>query len=82
MIKERGRFWTWLRGRIKPDEEPIAAVQREVLEEAGLAGAVEDLVHDVSYHIVKRGKCRRNMMTQYLFRAQAGTLRPDKGVWT
>jgi len=63
MIKQRGRFWTWPKGGIKPDEAQIAAVPREVLEETRLAGAVEDLVHDVSYQIVKGGKCRRNMMT-------------------
>jgi 8-oxo-dGTP pyrophosphatase MutT (NUDIX family) len=44
LIKKRGGFWTLPKGRIKADENPITAVQREVFEETGIAGAV-DRIH-------------------------------------
>ena len=78
LIKKHGGFWTLPKGRIKPDEHPIAAVQREVFEETGLAGAVEDPIREVTYQIVKRGQPCHKVVTYYLFRAEAGTLRPDK----
>jgi 8-oxo-dGTP diphosphatase len=78
LIKKHGGFWTLPKGRIKPDEHPIAAVQREVFEETGLAGAVEDPIREVTYQIIKRGQRCHKVVTYYLFRAEAGTLRPDK----
>jgi 8-oxo-dGTP diphosphatase len=78
LIKKHGGFWTLPKGRIKPDEHPIAAVQREVFEETGLAGAVEDPIQEVTYQIVKHGQARHKVVMYYLFRAEAGTLRPDK----
>ncbi|HEU5100135.1 MAG TPA: NUDIX domain-containing protein [Roseiflexaceae bacterium] len=78
LIKKHGGFWTLPKGRIKPDENPIAAVQREVFEETGLAGAVQDPIREVSYPIVKRGHSYHKVVTYYLFRAETGTLRPDK----
>jgi 8-oxo-dGTP diphosphatase len=78
LIKKHGGYWTLPKGRIKPDEHPIAAVQREVFEETGLAGAVEDQIREVTYQVVKRGKRCRKVVIYYLVRAEAGTLRPDK----
>ena len=78
LIKKRGGFWTLPKGRIKPDENPLAAVQREVFEETGLAGTVEEQIQEVSYEIVKHGKLCHKIVTYYLFRAEAGTLRPDR----
>ena len=78
LIKKRGGFWTLPKGRIKPDENPFAAVHREIFEETGLAGIVEEQIQAVSYQIVKRGKPCHKIVTYYLFRAEAGTLRPDK----
>ena len=78
LIKKHGGFWTLPKGRIKPDEHPIAAVQREVFEETGLAGAVEDPIREVTYQIVKRGQRCHKVVTYYLFHAEAGTLRPGK----
>jgi 8-oxo-dGTP diphosphatase len=78
LIKKRGGFWTLPKGRVKPDENPIEAVQREVFEETGLAGAVEDQIREVTYQIVKRGQPCHKVVTYYLFRAETGTLRPDK----
>ncbi len=78
LIKKRGGFWTLPKGRIKPDENPITAVQREVFEETGIAGAVEDQIREVTYQIVKRGKRCRKVVTYYLFRAEDGRPRPDK----
>jgi 8-oxo-dGTP diphosphatase len=77
LIKKHGGFWTLPKGRIKPDEHPIAAVRREVFEETGLAGAVEDPIQEVTYQIVKRGQPCHKVVTYYLFRAEAGTPRPD-----
>ena len=78
LIKKRGGFWTLPKGRVKPDEHPIAAVQREIFEETGLAGVVEDPIRDVTYQIVKRGRPCHKIVTYYLVRAESGTLRPDK----
>ena len=78
LIKKHGGFWTLPKGRIKPDEHPIAAVRREVFEETGLAGAVEDPIQEVTYQIIKRGQPCHKVVTYYLFRAEAGTPRPDK----
>lgn len=78
LIRKRGGFWTLPKGRIKSDESPLTAVQREVFEETGLAGIVEDAIREVSYQIVKRRRRCRKVVTYYLFRAEAGTIRPDK----
>jgi len=78
LIKKRSGFWTLPKGRIKPDEHPVTAVQREVFEETGLAGAVEDPIQEVTYQIIKGGQPCHKVVTYYLFRAEAGTLRPDK----
>jgi 8-oxo-dGTP pyrophosphatase MutT (NUDIX family) len=78
LIKKQGGFWTLPKGRIKRDENPIAAVQREIFEETGLAGTVEDPIREVIYQIVKGGQPCHKRVTYYLFRAQAGTPRPDK----
>ena len=78
LIKKRTGFWTLPKGRIKRDENPIAAVQREVFEETGLAGAVEAQIREISYQIVKRGKPCHKVVTYYLFRAEGGTPHPDK----
>ena len=78
LIKKHGGFWTLPKGRIKPDEHPIAAVRREVFEETGLVGAVEVSLREVTYQIIKRGQRCDKVVTYYLFRAESGTLRPDK----
>jgi 8-oxo-dGTP diphosphatase len=78
LIKKRGGFWTLPKGRVRPDENPIEAVQREIFEETGIAGSVQDPIREVTYQIVKRGQPCHKVLTYYLFRAEAGTLRPDK----
>lgn len=78
LIKKRGGFWTLPKGHIKPDESPIAAVQREIFEETGIAGAVEELIQEVTYQIFKHGKPYQKAVKYYLFRAGEGTLRPDE----
>jgi 8-oxo-dGTP diphosphatase len=78
LIKKHGGFWTLPKGQVKPDENPITAVQREIFEETGLTGAVEDPIRDVSYRIFKRGRPCHKIVTYYLVRAESGTLRPDK----
>ena len=78
LIKKHGGFWTLPKGRIKRGENPVTAVQREVFEETGLDGAVEDPIREVAYQIVKRGQRCHKVVTYYLFRADAGPLRPDK----
>jgi len=78
LIKKRGGFWTLPKGQIKPNEHRIAALRREIFEETGLAGAVEAPIEEVTYQIVKRGKPCHKVVTYYLFRAEDGTLRPDK----
>jgi 8-oxo-dGTP diphosphatase len=78
LIKKRGGFWTLPKGRIKPDETPITAVQREVFEETGIAGVVEEPIEQVTYQIIKGRKPCHKAVTYYLLRAEDGTLRPDK----
>jgi 8-oxo-dGTP diphosphatase len=78
LIKKRSGFWTLPKGRIKPGENPITAVQREIFEEIGIDGAVEDLILEVTYQVIKRGKPCRKAVSYYLFRAQDRALCPDK----
>ena len=77
LIKKQGGFWTLPKGKVEPDETPAAAVAREVFEETGITGTVEELVRQVSYRILKKGKTRRKVVTYYLFSADEGVLRPS-----
>src|SRR5215218_2488774 len=77
LIKKQGGFWTLPKGRVKVGEDDHQAVLREIAEETGLAGHVEALIQQVIYTIQKAGRPRRKSVAYYLFRADAGTPRPD-----
>lgn len=77
LIKKEGGFWTLPKGRIKPSEDERAAVAREVTEETGISGAVEDLVRQVDYTIQKSGRQRSKIVSYYLVRAENGQPRPQ-----
>ena len=77
LIKKQGGFWTLPKGRVKVGEDDHQAVVREIAEETGLEGHVEALIQQVLYTIQKAGRPRRKTVTYYLFRADAGTPRPD-----
>jgi 8-oxo-dGTP diphosphatase len=77
LIKKQGGFWTLPKGRIKAGEERRDAVAREVAEETGLTGQVEDLVCEVVYTIQKSGRHRPKMVAYYLLQADEGVPRPQ-----
>jgi 8-oxo-dGTP pyrophosphatase MutT (NUDIX family) len=82
LIRKRAGLWTLPKGRVEPNESPLGAVQREVLEETGMRGNVVTLVTRIAYEIVKRGTLRSKHVTYYLIEATEGTLCPgaDEGI--
>ena len=78
LIKKQGGFWTLPKGKVESDETPVDAVTREIFEETGITGVVEEVVRQVSYRILKKGKTRRKVVTYYLFCAKGGALRPSE----
>lgn len=77
LIRKRGGFWTLPKGKIKPGEGKLDAVQREIREETGIEGPVEADVLHVRYTIYKAGQPHLKTVTYYLIQACCGTLRPD-----
>jgi 8-oxo-dGTP diphosphatase len=77
LIRKEGGFWTLPKGRIKTGEDERDAVAREVTEETGITGPVEQLVRQVMYTIKKAGRQREKTVTYYLLRAEGGQPRPQ-----
>lgn len=82
LIRKRDGYWTLPKGKLKPGEEPPAALAREVAEETGLAGEVGTEVRTVSYITPRRRPAQRKVVTYYLFRATDGALQlcADEGI--
>src|SRR3712207_3692611 len=78
LIRKQGGFWTLQTGHVEAKEGHLAAVMREMHEETGLSGAVEQMVASVSYIVIKRRVPRTNIVTYYLIRAQRGRVRPSR----
>jgi 8-oxo-dGTP pyrophosphatase MutT (NUDIX family) len=74
LIKKRGGYWTLPKGKLNPNEDEIDALIREVAEETGLEGVVEQPIHAVSYKILKQGQLIRKHVNYYLVRITGGKL--------
>jgi 8-oxo-dGTP pyrophosphatase MutT (NUDIX family) len=74
-------FWSYPGGIIEPDERPIEAVQREVLEETGLHVEVVDIIGMYSgpefRHTYSNGDQVGFVMGSYLCNVVGGTEQPD-----
>ena len=72
--------WVLPKGHIEEREDPTMTAVREVHEEAGVWGCIEDHLHDVSYSVKGKSVCVRF----YLMRALGRGFREDFGrehVW-
>jgi 8-oxo-dGTP diphosphatase len=76
LIRKRHGFWTLPKGRVKVGETEQDALVREVREETGIGGDVEQMVQQVCYTIQKAGRPRRKTVTYYVMRADEGAIRP------
>jgi 8-oxo-dGTP diphosphatase len=76
LIRKKGGLWTLPKGKLKAGEAHDCALLRELHEETGVVGLVEDLIGEASY-IVQKQTPRPKVVTYYLVRATGGTLRPD-----
>jgi 8-oxo-dGTP pyrophosphatase MutT (NUDIX family) len=68
VIKKRNGYWTLPKGGVRPGEEHATALLRELREETGLVGIVEDEVAQVQYITPRRRLPRRKIVTYYLVR--------------
>jgi ADP-ribose pyrophosphatase YjhB (NUDIX family) len=75
--KKRGR-WSLPKGKLNPGEAHATALLREIGEETGISGVVEDLVGEAAYQIRKPSGPRRKVVAYFLVRATAGQPRPDR----
>lgn len=66
LIKKRQGFWTLPKGKVYPTEDDTSALQRELYEETGLTGIVEEPVAQVMYITPRRRLPRRKIVTYYL----------------
>ncbi len=66
LIKKRRGYWTLPKGKVSPTEDDTSALLRELGEETGLTGVVEDQVAQVMYITPRRRLPRRKIVTYYL----------------
>lgn len=78
LIRKQKGAWSLPKGKLKPGEDELDAVLREVAEETGIRGEVEDLIGEVRYRITKPDGPRKKAVIYYLVRAIGGELKPDR----
>ena len=76
LMRKQGGLWTLPKGKLMRGEAHDHGLLREISEETGIIGRVEELVAQAHYVIDKRPP-RPKVVTYYLVRATGGTLRPD-----
>ncbi len=78
LIKKVRGDWSLPKCKLKTGESGPDALLREVREETGISGVVEDLVGEAAYQIRKSSGPRMKIVAYFLVRATDGKLRPDK----
>jgi 8-oxo-dGTP diphosphatase len=78
LIKKARGYWSLPKGKLKAGENELEALLREVREETGIAGVVEDLVGEAAYQIRKPRGPRLKTVAYFLVRATDGQLVPDR----
>lgn len=68
LIRKRNGYWTLPKGGVHLAEDDASALLRELCEETGLTGIVEDEVAQVQYITPRRRLPRRKIVTYYLVR--------------
>ncbi|MGQ9827489.1 MAG: NUDIX domain-containing protein [Roseiflexus sp.] len=68
LIKKRQGYWTLPKGKVYQAEDDASALQRELYEETGLTGIVEESVAQVMYITPRRRLPQRKIVTYYLVR--------------
>lgn len=79
LIRKRKGFWSLPKGKLKPNESPLAAIMREVYEETKVTAEVIDLIGNVDYQIKVDRKRQRKIVDYYLLRAINDRARPTGG---
>ncbi|MFI5732363.1 NUDIX hydrolase [Kribbella sp. NPDC051587] len=87
-----GSWWTLPGGQVEFAEDPVVAVVRELEEETGLRGVVEELLgvdsRVIPAHEARRGEVHQNVGVFYGVRVVGGVVRPEangetaEAVWT
>lgn len=78
LIRKQKGGWSLPKGKLKRGEDSIDALLREIAEETGIVGEVEDLIGEVRYRIAKPDGPRTKNVVYYLVRATGGKPRPDR----
>lgn len=78
LIKKARGDWSLPKGKLKAGESGSEALLREVREETGIDGVVEDLVGEAAYQVRKASGPRMKTVAYFLVRATDGQLRPDR----
>lgn len=80
LIKKRQGYWTLPKGKVYQAEDDASALQRELYEETGLTGIIEEPVAQVMYITPRRRLPRRKIVTYYLVQvAPDATATPGGG---
>lgn len=74
IIRKRNGYWTLPKGRVYTTEDDASALLRELREETGLTGIVEEEVAQVQYITPRRRLPRRKIATYYLVRVAPGAI--------
>ncbi|MBE3556613.1 MAG: NUDIX hydrolase [Firmicutes bacterium] len=80
LIRDRYGSWTFPKGHVEAEESLQEAALREIEEETGIRGVVEESLGDLFYTFtVEQGKIEEKQVHYFLVRATGGTPRPQPG---
>lgn len=80
LIRDRYGYWTFPKGHVEAQESLQAAALREIEEETGIRGVVEESLGDLFYTFTgEEGTIEEKRVHYFLVRATGGTPRPQPG---